>query len=147
MRKWWFSFTLIFLLLLAVDVYPGLRGGSGWRWPYAWPEGGWPLVMLAAILIIYLAGVFILRHRESSTTMTLLWSLIAGVMIALGVVGVRGDVGFLLFTRTVSPVQTGASTVAVNYMAEDGLVDTLKNWPEVMLPPSFSTTSPPSVPL
>ena len=132
MRKLTITFTIIFLALLAVDAYPGLRGGAGWRWPYQLPDSWWPVVALAMILCVYLAGVYLLRIRAPQSWFGLMWSVLAGALIAVAVVGVRGDSGFLLFTRTVSPVQTGASTIAVHDIAVDGLQTTLEDWPDVM---------------
>lgn len=152
MRKWLISFTLLFLFLLAFDLYPGLRGGSGWRWFYELPDSWWPVVILALAMTLYLAGVSVLYRRESQPRWMLLWSTLAGAVIAVLVVAVRGDPGFLLFSRTASPVQTGASTIAVSVMAEDGLDATLDHWPEVMLDAREAniihfSTSPPGQPL
>lgn len=145
-------FTLIFLAVLATDLYPGLRGGSGWRWPYAPPES-WPaLVALAAILLVYLAFLWWMRSRDPRPLFALPVMIAAGALIGVATVGVHGDTGFLLFTRTVSPVQTGASAVAVRIMAEDGLQATLERWPDVMREARDQnlihfTTSPPGQPL
>ena len=152
MRKWLISFTLIFLFFLAIDAYPGLRGGAGWRWFYDLPDSWWLVIVLALGLGIYLAGVTILGGRGFPTWMVLGWSTLAGALIAFLVVGVRGDPGFLLFSRTVSPVQTGASTIAVGVMAEEGLATTLDRWPEVMVEAHEAniihfSTSPPGQPL
>jgi hypothetical protein len=152
MRKIWIGFTLLFLFLLAVDVYPGLRGGSGWRWTYALPETWLPVLFLAIVLLVYLLTMRFFQYRDCPTWVTLLSVTVAGVLIALSVIGIRGDVRFLLFTRTVSPVQTGASTIAVNVMAEDGLQTTLERWPDVMRDAQAAniihfTTSPPGQPL
>ena len=66
--------------------------------------------------------------------------------------GVRGDALQLLTIRTLSPVQTGASTIAVNYLAEDGVHETLAHWPDIMRAAGEQniihfTTSPPGQPL
>lgn len=152
MRKGILLFTLVFLALLALDVYPGLRGGAGWRWTYTPPERWTQVIILAAALAIYLAGVIAVRRRSVPVWIGLGWSVGMGAVIAVCVVGVRGDAGFLLFTRTVSPVQTGASALAVRIMARDGLQSTLENWTGIMREARESnlihfTTSPPGQPL
>jgi len=113
MRKLILLITLIFLALLASDLYPGLRGGSGWRWPYLLPDNWTGALVLGILLIVYLVGVFLLRRWQART-----WAFISAAVLGVAVVGVHGDAGFLLFTRTVSPVQTGASALAVRVMAE-----------------------------
>lgn len=133
MRRLIILFTLIFLALLAFDIYEGLRGGGGWRWAYAEPENWGSVLALAICLGIYLLGVYALRRYANTLIwVNLLWSFLGAGVLAIAVVGVQGDVGFHLFTRTVSPVQTGASTVAVQMMAQDGLQSTLDNWTDVM---------------
>ncbi|MDX2078232.1 MAG: hypothetical protein SFZ02_17500 [bacterium] len=141
--------TIIFLGALAWDVVPALRGGGGWQWAYELPvvwDGVWILAMLLAG---YLLSVGIFRRIKAGVMLTIAWTIITTVILGISVVGVRGDAGFLLFTRTVSPVQTGASTIAVNYMARDGVLYTLQNWTTVMreaLPANIIhfTTSPPA---
>jgi hypothetical protein len=146
------TFTLIFLALLAVDAYPGLRGGAGWRWPYALPDTWSPVIALALALACYVGGVMWMRRAAPPDAIALLWAFLGAVVITLAVVGVRGDPGFLLFTRTVSPVQTGASALAVRVMADDGVQWTLERWPAVMREAFDAnlihfTTSPPGQPL
>ncbi|GAB4513917.1 MAG: hypothetical protein OHK0046_15280 [Anaerolineae bacterium] len=143
MRRLILLFTLIFLA--ALPLVPGLRGGAGWRWPLALPAHALPVVMLAFLLAVYLVGAFALRG--GSLLPVLMWSMLMTAVIGVGVVGIRGDAGFLLFTRTVSPVQTGASAAAVRYMADD-LHSTLARWPQIMRDAGDAnlihfTTSPP----
>lgn len=144
--------TIIFLGALAWDAYPPLRGGGGWQWAYELPltwDGVW---ILALILAGYLLSVGVFRRMKIGIVATIFWTILATSVLGVAVVGVRGDAGFLLFTRTVSPVQTGASTIAVDFMARDGVSNTLRNWTEVMrqaLPANIIhfTTSPPGQPL
>lgn len=133
MRRLINLFTLIFLAFLAFDVYPGLRGGGGWQWAYADPQNWISIIALAVCLGVYLLGVYALRRYANTVIWAnLLWSFLGASILAIAVVGIQGDVGFQLFTRTVSPVQTGASTVAVQIMARDDFQSTLDNWTEVM---------------
>ncbi|MDX1991038.1 MAG: hypothetical protein SF029_01530 [bacterium] len=152
MRRFILLFTCLFLLILAFDLYPGLRGGSGWRWPYALPESAGGLLVLAAALLVYLSGVWLLKRMQRHIAASLLWAFVGAAALGFAVVGVRGDVGFLLFTRTVSPVQTGASAIAVREMSANGVQSTLERWPEVMREALDAnlihfTTSPPGQPL
>lgn len=152
MRKGIIAFTLIFLAILALDAYPGLRGGAGWRWTYDLVTDTTRILPLVVVLLAYMGGVLWLRRRSAAVWMSLGWAFAGAVAVSVTVVAVRGDPGFLLFTRTVSPVQTGATSLAVNIMAEDGAQVTLKNWTDVMRQARdvnliHFTTSPPGQPL
>lgn len=144
--------TIGFLGALAWDVYPGLRGGGGWQWTYELPptwDGVW---MLAIVLTIYILSIGIFRRIKAGVLVTLTWTILFTTIIGVAVVGVRGDAGFLLFTRTVSPVQTGASTIAVDFMARWGVASVLQNWTTIMREALSAniihfTTSPPGQPL
>lgn len=126
------AFTFIFLAVLALDLYPGLRGGAGWRWPYAPSQHVAGVALLAALLAGYVAGVYRLRRNMARNRWTLVWALIGGFVLGVAASGVQGGAGFYLFTRTVSPVQTGASRIAVDVLAQDGLRTSLRRWPDVM---------------
>jgi hypothetical protein len=142
--------ALILAAALVFDVYPGLRGGAGWQWPYEPPPDALPVAVLALGLAVYIGGMLMLCRR--SVRGALAWAVFGGTALAYLVVGVRGDPFFLLFTRTVSPVQTGASALQARIMARDGVLPTLKRWPQVMdeaLDQNLIhfTTSPPGQPL
>lgn len=144
------TLSAAFALIFAFDLYPGLRGGGGWRWTYQPPENLLALAALVGVLAIYIGGVVALRRR--GVALRLAWGVLAGLLIAYSAVGVRGDAHELLLIRTLSPVQTGASTVAVRYMAENGVGATLERWPDVMRSAGqrniiHFTTSPPGQPL
>ncbi|TVR24321.1 MAG: hypothetical protein EA396_01535 [Anaerolineaceae bacterium] len=150
MRRLIFALSAAFALILAFDLYPGLRGGGGWRWTYQQAENPLALAVLVGVLAVYIGGVIGLRRR--GVALRLAWGVLAGVLIAYSAVAVRGDALELLLIRTLSPVQTGASTVAVRYMAEDGVGETLERWPDVMREAGerniiHFTTSPPGQPL
>lgn len=144
--------VLVYAALLAVDAYAGLRGGAGWDWPYQAPDDPGAVALLGVALVMYAAGVVVLRSRGARAALT--WAVIGGTVLAYAVVNVspRGDAFFHLFTRTVSPVQTGASALAVRIMAADGVQATLNRWPNVMRESLDAnlihfTTSPPGQPL
>jgi hypothetical protein len=130
MRRLVIVVTLIFAAILALDLYPGLRGGAGWQWPYAAPRDLLPVVVLALGLAVYL-GVS-LALRRTSVRGLLAWAVIGGTLLAYLLVGVQGDPYYLLFTRTVSPVQTGASALQARIMSTEGVLSTLQRWPQVM---------------
>ncbi|MBI5930779.1 MAG: hypothetical protein HY862_15825 [Chloroflexi bacterium] len=151
MRKWILVFTAIFLGLLAFNAIPELRGGWGWRWPYQSPEHWTPIVILAGLLIFYVTGVLALRYWQTPAWATLLWAIMGSVILTGGVLNIHDNPGFLLFTRTLSPVQTGASAVAVRVMEREGVNQTLEEWPDFMHEAKTDyihfTTSPPGQPL
>src|SRR5690606_31311477 len=129
MRRIIVAITLIFAAVLALDLYPGLRGGAGWQWPYAAPSDLFPVVALALGLAVYVGVSLALRH---SVRGVLAWAVIGGTLLAYLAVGVQGDPFYLLFTRTVSPVQTGASALQARIMSTEGVLPTLQRWPQVM---------------
>jgi hypothetical protein len=141
---------VVFFGIFALDLIPGLRGGAGWQWTYTLPESWTAVGLLALVLVIYVSTAgWVQRH---GTPMTLLWAFVGSILITFAVVGVRGDVGFTLFTRTVSPVQTGGSALAVRVMAAEGAESSLRRWTSVMDEAYAAnlihfTTSPPGQPL
>jgi hypothetical protein len=68
MRKLIVLFTAVFLLLLALDALPFLRGGAGWQWSYVLPTDWQPVAVLAALLGVYLLGVWALRRFSADET-------------------------------------------------------------------------------
>jgi hypothetical protein len=152
-RRWqWIAAALIILVMivLALDAYPGLRGGAGWQWTYELPQSAASVVILTAMLAVYLVVAWLWARRTSAAS--LIWAFVGAVIITLAVVGVRGDLGYLLFTRTVSPVQTGASALAARVFAEEGTQSALERWTQVMDEAYDAnlihfTTSPPGQPL
>lgn len=140
----------VFLLLIATDTLPALRGGAGWQWSHQEPETWTPVITLAGVLLLYLGAVWL--SRRWSVVVRLVLGVVGGVVITFAVLAIENDPLFLLFTRTVSPVQTGASTIAVRSMAQDGVQETLAEWPQVMdeaqkLNIIHFTTHPPAQPL
>ncbi len=150
----WLAVILIFLGILATDSVPALRGGSGWQWDYASPEEWTPVYLLAGALFIYSAGILLFRKYQLKPFIRLIWALVGMVSITLLALNIQGDPFFLLFTRTVSPVQTGASTLAVYKFDEEGVQSSLNHWTDIMTdakPEQLNiihfTTHPPGQPL
>lgn len=109
------------------------------------------MARLALALALYTGGALWLLRRDAVRA-GLAWAVVGGTLLAYAVVGVQGDPLFHLFTRTVSPVQTGASALATRIMAADGVQATLERWPDVMNAARDAnlihfTTSPPGQPL
>lgn len=147
MRKWVLGFTILFLALLWFDILPQLRGGWGWQWPYAAPQNWSAIGVLFVLVLIYGIGTWQLRERIN-IKLGLLWAILGGFVLCLGIQNVRNDPFFMLFSHTVSPVQTGASTVATRFLAEEGVHHSLERWPDIMreandLTITHFTTSPP----
>lgn len=131
MRRFIIIIGLILAVFIAFDIYPGLRGGAGWQWPYLPPQNIGAVMALAAGLAVYVAGsALLIRLRH--VRMMVVWAVIGGAAIAYLVVGIQGDIGFTLFTRTVSPVQTGGWALATRIMQPEGTLTTLQRWPEIM---------------
>ncbi len=128
----WIILTgLVLAVFITFDLYPGLRGGAGWQWPYLWPQNIGAVIALAVGLAIYVAvSALLMRYRRTRSVVA--WAVMGGTAIAYLVTGIQGDIGFTLFSRTVSPVQTGASTLATQVMQPEGTLATLQRWPEVM---------------
>lgn len=145
-RKLTFAFSMVFACLLVLDIYPPLRGGGGWRWAYQLTENPSQALMFIIILALYVLGVYGFRHQ--SALLRVGWAVLGGMMISYSALSLQGDALELLFIRTVSPVQVGASTVAVRYLSDD----VLSNWTDFMrqaeqLDLIHFTTSPPGQPL
>src|SRR5690606_30193844 len=100
------------------------------QWPYAAPHDLLPVAVLALGLAVYVGVSLALRRR--SVRGSLAWAVIGGTLLAYLVVSVQGDPLYLLFTRTVSPVQTGASALQARVMSTEGVLPTLQRWPQVM---------------
>lgn len=116
---------------IAFDLYPGLRGGAGWQWTYVPSLYPGAVLALAVSLVSYVGGALIMLRRGWLRGVVM-WAVVGGAAIAYLVTATQGDAGYTLFTRTVSPVQTGASALATRIMGPEGTLPTLQRWPEVM---------------
>lgn len=151
MRRIIIALGLLLAVFIAFDLYPGLRGGAGWQWTYQPSQIPEAVIALAVGLVIYVGLAAVLMKARRARLMVA-WAVIGGAVIAYLVTGTQGDIGFTLFARTVSPVQTGASALATRIMATEGVLPTLQRWPEVMREALGAnlihfTTSPPGQPL
>ncbi|MEZ4595089.1 MAG: hypothetical protein R3D55_28695 [Chloroflexota bacterium] len=121
--------TIFIVLALLFDVIPFLRGGFGWRWPYTAPTMDTLLRLIpgAAALIIYLVGVQLLREKPTPVYLT--WVFVNTITITLSFLAVQGNPFYLLYTRTVSGLTTGAYLLAADYAS---VPDLLQQWPAYM---------------
>lgn len=124
-----FLLTALFSTLLFFDLWPFLRGDFGWRWPHEPATGQTLLILLsgAALLAVYLAGVWFLRRRP--TWLYLTWVVLGTAVIAVHFLWLYGHPFDILYRRTVSTLVTGG------YMTSAEQLDTLDDiraWPEMM---------------
>ena len=149
--------TLAYLLAVALDATPYLRGPAPmnveWRWPrYAKPPYGRLWLPLLALLL-YL-GVYIWMERQDADHISrrrqaalLAVLVVAALAVQGGVLYLaRPDVAALLFERNASPLADGYYTAALTV---DDLGDFLRTYPLRM--PTFLSdhprTHPPGFPL
>ncbi len=139
------------LLLAAAfwrDWWPGLRGGYGWRWPYAAPEPGL-LPRLAPALVtlaVYGAGLHLLRKRPAPLYVG--WCVAGALALPVALLAYLGDPALHLLGRTVTEGATGAFWVAVEMGSP---LAALRDWPAWMARAesisSHMAISPPGYPL
>lgn len=129
---------------LLFDWWPLLRGGFGWTWDYARPTAAAALRSLPAIavLLAYAAGVHLLRGRADWIHVA--WSILGAIAIPVAFLNVLGDPLFVLFSRTISRISTGAFATSLTIT---NVRETVAAWPAAMpgfwYPlPHMSTTSP-----
>lgn len=121
--------SIVLILFFLFDWWPALRGGYGWRWPYARPEISRlaRIVPAALAIVLYLIGVR--RFSNASAVPYVAWCILGALFIPAALLFWWGDPGELLFTRTVSGLITGGFSVATKM---DGLGSTLQQWPSMM---------------
>ena len=123
------AFSLLLALLLAVDAIPFMRGGFGWQWPFE-PAPLRRALPLAAGIVSYLLGAWVLLRREGTVRWLLLWAFLGATVFPLAVIALRSDdVGYELFARTVSGVTTGPHLAAAEMDWSGGA---WRDWPAVM---------------
>jgi hypothetical protein len=121
--------SLLITLAILMDLTPYLRGGYGWRWPYALLPI-LPLLPLCLGIIVYLAGAWWLIRRTQRAFPVLLWALLGAVLIPVLALNAReGDAIAALFTRTTSLLGTGQHWAATHV---DWTGGEWRSWTEVM---------------
>ena len=151
LRPAWIVTGIALLLagILAVDLFPFLRGGYGWRWPYDPPTLIRALPLLATTAL-YLGGAWWLLARTRRDRLLLAWSVLGTVVLTLAVLALRNDhVLQELFERTASAMTTGPHHAAAHLEWDRA---TLRNWPNTMahlqtLGNRHAALSPPGLPL
>jgi hypothetical protein len=103
--------TAAYLIGLALNLSPWLRGPDEWRWAYAVPGTLSRLWLSVVVLIVYLAGAAWLIKRAPSRRTTILVIISAAIMTPLLQLGLlymdHPDVKAPLFYRTVSASSGG----------------------------------------
>jgi len=95
--------------LFALDALPLLRGGFGWRWPYAPVELAALLPLLITLLVYALGTARLYRHPRWLTV----WSAVGVIALTLTALLARhSDPLHELVLRTLSPLTTGSHTAA-----------------------------------
>lgn len=128
--------TIVIGLALLFDWWPMIRGGFGWRWPYAAPG----LKELARYLpfafglAIYLFGLRLFFRAASWIYVG--WCVVGTLLLSLAALAALGEPLYLLLNRTISGVTTGGFSVAIRL---DDLGNAIRQWPELM--PTFEKFS------
>ncbi|NPV68448.1 MAG: hypothetical protein HPY64_14995 [Anaerolineae bacterium] len=121
--------TALLLFFILTDISPYVRGGFGWRWPFA-PVPLGKALALFGVLGAYAGGAYVLVHRVRQTAPVLAWAFLGAVLIPGAVIGLRhDDVIFELLSRTLSSLTTGPHHAAAEL---DWSTDPLRRWPAVM---------------
>lgn len=141
------SISIAWGFILLIDLAPILRGGYGWRWPYALPNDIGDSFALLLMLTISLIGSIVFVRRSASTL--ILWVIFLGIGLSLASLYVREkNVYIELYRRTISSGATGWHYASTDI---DDLNDDLGAWPSFMASyksqSSHMTTSPPGLPL
>lgn len=132
---WITLLSLIWVMLLAFNTFPQMRGDYGWRWPYELVLDLRRIAPFILAVIVYVPVALWLRRR--SGVGLLVWAIVSSVGLALAAVYVRGDVIYRLFTVTAAGQPGGWHMAAARI---DNLVETLRQWPQFMVASgSFST--------
>jgi hypothetical protein len=150
LRRLIIGFTIIFTVILIFNIFPEVRGGEGWRWPYSFPKSAHGFFIFPLICAFYLLGVYGLKDQRSWLRVG--WVVVWGSLITYGAVAMWGDPFYLLFSHTVAPVSTGAMSVVHQFMPDGVNAEILGNWTEIMhqsyqLNFIHFTTSPPGQPI
>lgn len=134
--------TLVYLLALAFNVTPYLRGPQAWRWVYALPGHPWRHLLPAAVVTTYVAVVLCWsrallagpHHRPGKSPYLFLSFVALSVPVIQGALHFPGSPDILrpLFYRTVSSGASGVFTVGSTITDP---IDFLRRYPELM--PTF----------
>jgi hypothetical protein len=118
---------LLFCLIFALDLIPGLRGDFGWRWPYEIPN--WPRLLPAVVVVfVYIAAANRIKHPA----VVMLWGFMGAVAIPIACLYLLDDPFYLLVTRTLSGLATGTHMAGTEIR---NATQTARDWPQIM--PTF----------
>jgi hypothetical protein len=113
MRRNFITASLLLIVaafLFAGDVFPFLRGGFGWQWPYH-PV---PFIRLIPLgIAIGLTGAVAILLWRFRLRWQIAWAIISVPVLTLAALAARhDDPGQMLILRTLSPLTTGAHAAA-----------------------------------
>ena len=111
--------TLVFLVALALNLSPSLRGPDEWRWAYAVPGNPTRLWIpgLALLLYLILASVWIRQTTVRDASRWRQWTLLSALVLAVPLIQAsllalgHSDILKPLFYRTVSAGASGVFSV------------------------------------
>ncbi len=122
------ALTVLIAFAFALDASEWLRGGFGWRWPYALQTYALPLLLI--MVVGYGVGAFWLMRRTARAAPILAWAMLGAVLFALAATYARDpDPLRLLYARTVSLVAAGEYLPAAQFNPE---ANVWQNWPLMM---------------
>src|SRR5258708_18314990 len=117
------ALCVLWCLVLALDLIPGLRGDFGWRWPYATPD--WlRLLPTVVCLLVYV----VIAYRLKDATAIQVWAFSGAVILPIACLALLGDPAYLLVTRTLSGLASGAHLAGTEIK---DLSATLRDWPQI----------------
>jgi hypothetical protein len=124
------ALTLVVCLALALDAWPLLRGGWGWRWPYEVPAQ--PLRLLPGALVaaayVGLAITWLRRDEDSPDAAWLAGVVVASVAVQLAFLTFHSPAPLSeLFRRTVSDSAGGYHPLAITI--DDDIHTFLRDYP------------------
>lgn len=122
--------SVLIALALLFDVTSGLRGGSGWVWPYRKPTGQMMMQLIPTLttVAIYLAGLQLLKNVGRKWFLG--WVFAAAVIMPTVYLNLFGSPLFHLYSRTASLMTTGAHLKSLEF---DSLLMLLQDWPNHMV--------------
>jgi hypothetical protein len=148
--------TITFLVVLATNIAPWIRGPKAWRWPYAIPGTMRRLWLPALLLVVYIALAWWLdashenhnstrERRRAATAIVAAMAMTPAIQFALLYMD-HPDVRSQLFYRTVAEGANGFFNVGAVVMDRD---DFLRYFSERMIDwyPTHPERHPPGLPV
>lgn len=131
------TLSLLWAIILVLNLIPQLRGDYGWRWPYAVPHDVARVWPFATSLGLYLLGArwFLRKARARSLTV---WAMLGSVALTLTGLYAAYDPFYQLYSITIGVV-AGGWHYAASHIADLGA--TLRIWPAYMAEAAHTVSS------